>query len=130
MDVFITVSELEKLISFQQGELDAVLMYKALAEKMKTEKEKEVLLSIAADEGRHAAILRQYTKKKLEPKSTLARLLPPLYKIMGKKRLFPIVSKFEAGTVASYEPYFKKFPEIKGIAADEARHAELLKSIM
>jgi len=64
----ITNEEMKFLLKSQQGELDAVLMYKALANKVKREKEAEAFRQLAADEGRHAAVLKQITKTVLKPR--------------------------------------------------------------
>jgi len=42
-----------QLIKAQQGELDAVIVYRRLAEAIKDIKIEKVLLRIAADEGKH-----------------------------------------------------------------------------
>ena len=47
-----------QLVKSQQGELNALLIYKRLAKITKHPKGNEVFSEIAADEGRHAAILR------------------------------------------------------------------------
>ena len=114
------------LINFQQAELNAVVLYKGLAERIKNNEDKDLLLSIAADEGRHAAILKQYTKKQLTPKSTLKNAVVFMYKIIGKKALFSVMAKFEKSAGKLYEPYFEEYPEIKTIAADEIRHGKML----
>ena len=56
-------SHREELLSSQQGELDAVLMYQRLAKVVKTDKEREAFLQLAKEEGRHASVFHGYTKK-------------------------------------------------------------------
>ena len=56
-----------QLVKSQQGELNALLIYKRLAKITKHPKGNEVFSEIAADEGRHAAILRSYTNEVLKP---------------------------------------------------------------
>ena len=51
----------ELLVQYQQGELDGVLVYQALAKLSPNESMKKALLELAADEGRHAGILKKYT---------------------------------------------------------------------
>lgn len=93
---------------------------------MKKDRDREQLLSIAADEGRHAAILKQYTKKQLTPASAMKNGVLLLYRIIGKKALFLIMSKVETSAYKTYEPYFEKYPEMKSIAADELKHGKIL----
>ena len=56
----------ELLVQYQQGELDGVLVYQALAKLSPNESMKKALLELVADEGRHAGILKKYTNKILE----------------------------------------------------------------
>lgn len=118
--------EMKKLIAAQQTELDAVLLYQGLAKLMKTEEEKQVLLGIAADEGRHAGILKQITGADLKPKKTLAKATAVMYKIGGKRLLFPFMAKFETNSYFTYQPFFETYPQIADIASDETRHGHLL----
>ena len=62
--------------TFQQSELDAVLMYRALADTVKSEADAEVFRRLAAEEGGHAAVFKALTGTTLKPKKTLAALLP------------------------------------------------------
>ena len=47
-----------QLIKAQQGELDAVIVYRRLAEAIKDINTKKVLLRIGADEGKHANLIK------------------------------------------------------------------------
>ena len=120
---------LEKLIASQQTELDAVLLYQALAKEMKTEEEKELLLSMAADEGKHGAILKGITGAPLKPNPALANMAVKMYKIGGRKLLFPFMAKFEINSFFSYQKYFTEYPEIAKIASDEIRHGHILNDL-
>ena len=125
-----TKTDMQVLTTSQQTELDAVLLYQALAKLMKTEEEKQTLLAMAADEGRHGAILRGITGKDLKPKPALAKAAAALYKVGGKKLLFPFMAKFEIESFFSYQKFFAAYPEIAAIASDEIRHGHLLTEMM
>lgn len=120
---------MNKMIKFQQGELDAVIMYKSLADKMNHDEDRKMLLSIAADEGKHARILKNITNTDLKAEAGLKKAVLFFYRIVGKKLLFKIISQSETNAYKSYEPYFNKFPQIKEIADDELRHGKLLSKI-
>ena len=75
------------LLKLQQGELDAVLVYRKLAELASSEEEKNVLLSIAADEGRHASIIREYSKEILKPCNKSSEEIEAAYKNQYMKNL-------------------------------------------
>ena len=57
------------LLKAQQGELDAVLMYRALADTVKSEADAEVFRRLAAEEGGHAAVFKALTGATLKPKN-------------------------------------------------------------
>ncbi len=123
-------NEMDALIAAQQTELDAVLLYQELSKLMKTEEEKEILLKMAADEGRHGAILRGITGAELKPKPLMARAVCTMYKILGRRAVFPLMSDFEINSFFTYKKYFTKYPEIAKIASDEIRHGHILASMM
>ena len=85
-------NEMKTLLKAQQGELDAVLMYNALADKVRDAQDAETFRRLAAEEGRHAAVFRNLTGRTLRPKKTLAVLVPVLYRLIGRKRLYILCS--------------------------------------
>ena len=59
-----------------------------------------------------------------------AAALPMLYKVLGKKRLYPIIAKFEYGAADTYRPAAEKYPEIEEVKNDEHRHGDMVKSLL
>ncbi|MBE6741150.1 MAG: rubrerythrin [Ruminococcaceae bacterium] len=117
-------------IGFQQGELNAVLMYRKFAEITKNPEWRELYLEAAKDEGRHAAILSKYTGETLQPKEFQANLLGFLYRIMPKKIVHFGVSKGEYAGGNGYRPYVgDKYPEISKMMEDEYRHGDIFKAL-
>ena len=88
-----TQEQFNELLRSQQGELNAVLMYQRLAKVVKTEKEREAFLQLAKEEGRHASVFHAYTEQALKPKKTMALIMPVLYYLLGKKRLYKMIAK-------------------------------------
>ncbi len=123
-------NELQTLLKAQQGELDAVLMYNALANAVKDKNDAETFRRLAAEEGRHAAVFRSLTDQTLQPKKTLATLLPILYKLLGRKRLYPIIARFEYGAFDTYAPVAERFPEVRSVKDDEKRHGDTVKALL
>ena len=117
-------NERKTLLRAQQGELDAVLMYQALADAVKDKNDAETFRRLAAEEGRHAAVFKALTGETLKPKKTLATLLPILYKLLGKKRLYPIIAKFEYSAADTYAPVAANHPEVQSVKNDEKRHGD------
>lgn len=126
----ISKQEMKTLLKSQQGELDAVLMYNALAKKVTDTKDKETFRKLAAEEGHHAAVFYALTDKKLKPKRTKAVLLPILYSILGKKRLYPLIAKGEYAAVEIYAPVADRFPTVESVKNDEKRHGDIVNSLI
>ena len=118
------------LLKSQQGELDAVLMYNKLAGVVKDEKDAETFRRLAAEEGHHASVFKEITNKVLKPKKALATIVPLLYKIIGKKKLYPIIAKSEYAAENNYKSVADKFPEIESVKNDEHRHGDTVMGLL
>ena len=125
-----TEAERKMVLKAQQGELDAVLMYNALAQVAEDSKDAETFRQLAADEGRHASVFKELSGQVLRAKRTKAILLPMLYKLVGKKRLYPLIAKGEYDAVKSYEPLVSRFPEVKSVQDDEQRHGDTMLGLL
>lgn len=126
----ITPEEMKVLLKSQQGEADAVLMYNALAKVVKDPADAETFRKLAAEEGHHASVFRALTNQTLRPKKTMAFFLPKLYRILGKKRLYPLIAQGEYNAVKSYEPLAGRFPEIQSVKDDEQRHGDTVMNLL
>ena len=120
-----------ELLRSQQGELNAVLMYQRLAKVVKTVKEREAFLQLAKEEGRHASVFHAYTKKVLKPKKTMARIMPILYYLLGKNRLYKIIAKGEYDAATNYEHLIADFLlEVESVKNDEHRHGDIVSGLL
>ena len=126
----ITKEERNVLRKAQQGELDAVKMYNALAKTVKDPKDAETFRQLAAEEGRHATVFKELTDEVLKPKSTKAVALPILYRVIGKKKLYPIIAKGEYDAVKKYEPVAARFPVVESVKNDEQRHGDTVMALL
>ena len=124
-----TNKEQTKLIKAQQGELDAVVLYKTLADILKETQYKKIFLEIAADEGKHAGILKNYTGINLNPRPIKAKIIAVLYRVIGLQRLVKIIEKGEFNAAKDYESLVGKYPNIRKIIEDENRHGKLMQTI-
>ncbi len=122
--------ELQTLLKAQQGELDAVLMYNALAKAVKDPNDAETFRRLAAEEGRHAAVFKSLTNRTLQPKKTLAALLPILYRLIGRKLLYPVIAKFEYAAADTYAPVAERFPAVQSVKDDEKRHGDTVTELL
>ena len=125
-----TEDQRKELLRSQQGELDAVLMYQRLAKVVKTEKERDTFLLLAKEEGRHASVFHAYTKEVLKPKKTMARIMPLLYHLLGRKRLYRMIAKGEYDAAVGYEHLIADFPEVENVRNDEKRHGDIVSALL
>lgn len=126
----ITAEERTVLLKSQQGELDAVKMYQALAKVVKDAKDAETFLQLASEEGRHAAVFKAMTSEVLKPKSTKAIVIPLLYRLIGKKKLYPIIAQKEYDAAKKYEPVVTRFPAVESVKNDEQRHGDMVLELL
>ncbi|MBR1811433.1 MAG: hypothetical protein IJ766_07310 [Clostridia bacterium] len=118
-------------LTFQQGELDAVLMYKSLAEGACTAQEKETLLRLGAMEGRHAGILRGITGvTDLKPRDTLAKTIMTAEGVVGRRALYLFMAAGETVLGAAYKPLVKKHGELAQVEKEEYEHSRALIGMM
>ncbi|MBR3551799.1 MAG: rubrerythrin [Clostridia bacterium] len=122
--------DMKTLLKAQQGELDAVLMYNALAAAVKDQNDAETFRRLAAEEGHHASVFKKLTDHTLVPKKTLATVVPILYKILGRRRLYPIIARFEYGAVNTYAPVAESYPEVQSVKDDEQRHGDTVAGLL
>lgn len=125
-----TKEEKKELLKAQQGELDAVLMYQKLADACADPLDRETFKEIAMDEGKHASLLRKITGKNLKPRKGQAVLVSSLYRMLGRRKLYPKIVQGEYDAGKSYEPLIRQYPQIESIAEDEQRHGERIKGLL
>ena len=78
-------------------------MYLALAEVVEDEKDARTFRQLAAEEGHHAAVFKALTKQTLTPKKLKAVALPLLFRLLGRKRLYPLIVQGEYAAVPKYK---------------------------
>lgn len=130
MDQKLIDQYMDQLLFAQQGELDAVLMYNKLAEKVKDAKDAATFKQLAAEEGRHAAVFHAYTKKTLQPKKTKAIFVPLMYALVGRKILYPIIAKEEYAAAEKYKAIVGLFPDVESVMKDETRHGDIVNGLL
>lgn len=126
----ISASDRARLLKAQQGELDGVATYLRLAELVSNETDAKTFKRLAADEGRHAAVFKQYTGEVLQPKRLQAIAVAAAYRLLGKRILYPIIARFEYSAVPGYEQLMKDYPEVGSVKDDEKRHGDTLKALL
>ncbi len=120
---------LKKIIKSQQGELDAVLVYRKLAAKTTNKKEKQLFLTLAAEEGKHAAILKNITQATCTPKKFKSQFVSLFYSVFGLNRTLNILVKGELAAIPFYEEIMVQYPVVKTLRNDEEKHARMLETL-
>ena len=126
----ITQEEMRVLLKAQLGELEGVIMYRALADVVKDPKDREAFLQLAKEEGHHAAVFHKLTGKSVKGRRWKGTMLAALYRILGRKRLYPLIAKGEYAAVKTYAPVVDRFPEVAGVQADEKRHGDTVMGLL
>ncbi|MCR4734005.1 MAG: rubrerythrin [Treponema sp.] len=126
----ISKKDMKVLLKSQQGELDAVLMYNALAKVAKIQKDKDTFRQLAKEEGHHASVFHNLTKTELKPRHGKEILLPILYRIFPRWILYPGIAQGEYAAVKTYAPVAQKFPEVENVRNDEKRHGDTVRGLL
>ena len=116
----------KQLIAAQQGELDGVLMYQRLAELTDDPELKAAFKEAAADEGKHASILREYTRTDLKPSSAGADQMEAALKSMSMADLLDRISAGEYAGYDNYKPYSEDFLGVVEMMEDERKHGRVM----
>ncbi len=129
MDINEKQMKMNELLGSQQGELDGVATYLKMAKIVSNPTDAETFKKLAADEGKHASVFKKYTGEVLEPKNTQANAVAILYKLLGKRILYPIIAKFEYDAMPRYERMMREYPEVEEVKNDEKRHGDTVKAL-
>ncbi len=122
--------DMKVLLKAQQGELNAVLMYSALSKKVKNERDAQTFKQLSSEEGRHASVFKNLTNQVLTPKKFTSILVPCLYRILGRKILYPLIAKGEYNAEKNYTPTVEKYPEVASVQSDEHRHGDMVMALL
>lgn len=118
------------LLKSQQGELDAVLMYQKLAETVTSERDRRAFRVLADEEWRHAQVFYAHTHAMLHAKKAKAILIPRLYRIIGRERLYPVIAGREYDAAKKYEHLIPAFPEVAAVRDDEIHHGNVVSALL
>ena len=126
----LTRDQMAACLKAQQGEVDAVYMYERLAMKVKGDADKKAFTRLAGDEARHAAVFQKYTNRDLKPKRTKGIMVPAMYQILGRKKLYPIIAKKEYDAADKYKHLLADFPEVESVMNDEVHHGDAVMGLL
>ena len=129
-DAGITMDQMDALVTAQQGEEDAVYMYEQLAKVVRDEADREAFLRLAGDEKRHSDVFRKYTCMDVKANPAKGILVPMMYRVLGKKKVYPIIAKGEYDAAEKYKHIIDDFPEVVEVMNDEVHHGDAVKGLL
>lgn len=126
----ITAQQMEALIAAQQGEEDAVFMYEQLANVVRDPADREAFMRLAGDEARHAEVFKKHTNMTIKANPAKGIFVPLMYRVLGKKRVYPIIAKGEYDAAEKYKHIIDDFPEVETVMNDEVHHGDAVKGLL
>ena len=60
----------------------------------------------------------------------MARIMPLLYHLLGRKRLYRMIAKGEYDAAVGYEHLITDFPEVEKVRNDEKRHGDIVSALL
>ena len=129
-DAGITMDQMNALVTAQQGEEDAVYMYEQLAKTVRDEADREAFLRLAGDEKRHSDVFRKYTCMDVKANPAKGIFVPLMYRVLGKKKVYPIIAKGEYDAAEKYKHIIDDFPEVVEVMNDEVHHGDAVKGLL
>ena len=129
-DAGITMDQMSALVTAQQGEEDAVYMYEQLAKIVRDDADLEAFLRLAGDEKRHSDVFRKYTCMDVKANPAKGIFVPLMYRVLGKKKVYPIIAKGEYDAAEKYKHIIDDFPEVVEVMNDEVHHGDAVKGLI
>lgn len=126
----ITAQQMQALITAQQGEEDAVYMYEQLAKVVRDDADREAFQRLSGDEKRHSDVFKKYTCMDIKANPAKGIFVPLMYRILGKKRVYPIIAKGEYAAAEKYKHIIDDFPEVVEVMNDEVYHGDAVLGLL
>lgn len=120
----------QELLKAQESEMETVVIYKYLAGRAKDPDMKNAFLKMAADEGKHAGILRKYSGKTVTRKEKPALRFRIMTRLFGLKMVMRMMLTSEQKNAEAYAPVAKANPAMRDILNDERRHCKILQQLI
>jgi VIT1/CCC1 family predicted Fe2+/Mn2+ transporter len=127
--------DLPLLLKFQQAEIDGSTLYRRIARRMPDGKNRKIIMSIAEDEARHAAVMRSYTQKELLPDRFKMMIYALINFFLGYTFAIKLMEKNEVDIKGKYGEMedlelAKATPDkaeaVRRILSDEEKHEKIL----
>ncbi|MBR6651422.1 MAG: VIT1/CCC1 transporter family protein, partial [Clostridia bacterium] len=114
----------------QQSELTESYIYEAIAKSAKGEKNKNVLLTLSAEELSHYEVWKNYTDIEMKPQKAKVFFYRVLAKLLGFTFAVKLMERGESAAQKEYELLADEVPESVSIREDEEKHEDQLLEIL
>jgi VIT1/CCC1 family predicted Fe2+/Mn2+ transporter len=114
----------------QQSEVNSWLLYEKIAYTTKSERERDILLSISRDEKRHADIFGQLTGQDLKPNRLWVALHVFAKRLFGYTFIIKQLERAEDKDIRAYRAELERIPELGKVMEDEQSHEKLLTDML
>ncbi len=121
-DVQLSPETMERVLKAQKDEETGAAMYVFMAKREKNPENRRVLMQMAQEEQRHAAVWRSITLKNLRPPTGKLLLMKVLTVLFGFTFVVKTMQKQERFAESDYEELLKVLPQAAAMLADERRH--------
>ncbi|MFA5513437.1 MAG: VIT1/CCC1 transporter family protein [Sphaerochaetaceae bacterium] len=118
------------ILGMQVNELTESIVYKKIADLVKDEHNKSVLIKIADEEYRHYKIWKKYTKTETKPKKLKILWYTFLARVLGFTFALKLMERGEGNASLTYKSISDEVPEAEKIALDEDQHEQQLLSLL
>ena len=119
-----------QILVFQENEITEYHIYKRLAESVKTEENRAILLKIAEDERRHYYEWMKYTKTEVKPNLVRMWFYYLVSRVLGFTFGIKLMEQGEEDAQDHYEMLKGKIKQVDQIIAEEHRHEESLIALL
>lgn len=114
------------MIGYQRAEETATTLYSHIAKKIKDEKNKKILMQIAAEEKDHAGVWKRYTGEDVGPNYFKVFWYKIVAFLMGYTFVIKLLEKDEYTGINNLKLLKREIPEVDAIVQQERAHEETL----
>lgn len=124
-------AKVQKIImGMQVNEITEHFIYSKVAKRIKDEHNRQLLISIAEDEKRHALFWEQYAKTTAKPKRLKIFWYTLLARLLGFTFALKLMERGEGNASDTYRSISSVVPKAEEIAQDEDRHEQELLNLL
>jgi vacuolar iron transporter family protein len=119
-----------RILKFQQDEINGSIIYMEIAGMMKNESNRKIFIEISQAERLHYEQWKSFTSQEVSPNWVQVQWYKLLYKILGETFVIKLLEHFEQFGIQELAAIIEKIPEAKTIIDQEKVHENKLISMI